>query len=261
MRIITSPLILGAVWLAGCAHQPSPPGVAATAPPAGRVVVGVGVDPFPDIIGRSLPASYDEDFDWPTAPIATSPVERAALAVNPISIKASAVGEIPGPVTWSLVEVWKDLMSCDLTLVACDATRCETDVLLELSHMSVRPGESQTAVVRRFEARGGQLWIELDLDYEAESRDMDCGTPCEPGEERAEGCPPDDCGPIWESHSWQGSAVFARVYDGGIRGWNALTSSRGDDVPQGEANRPLPANPTFEPGGHWIGPRPLYFFE
>jgi len=259
MRTLKLLSLLGWAWLSGCAHGPSSSNLATALPTAS--FVGVGVAPFPDIIGLELPASYDEDFGWPVEPVATSQVERAALAVNANAIKASHVGEVPGAVTWNLVEVWKDPITCDLTLLACDATRCESNVLVELAQIYMLPGESKEAVVRRFETRGRELWIELDLSYHAETRDVDCGTPCEAGDEGGEDCPPDDCGPIWEWESWRGSAVFARVYNGKISGWNALTSSWTDGGSASEANHPLPANPKFEPGGHWIGARPVHFVK
>jgi len=59
MRTLKLLSLLGWAWLSGCAHGPSSSNLATALPTAS--FVGVGVAPFPDIIGLELPASYDED--------------------------------------------------------------------------------------------------------------------------------------------------------------------------------------------------------
>ena len=227
------PIILTLLFLLACAHRPSERGSG----PTSDAAVWSRLD---DLVGERLPATKEDNVDWDAEPIANTRSERAALALG--GTRATALGELRGEVTWTLVEVWKDGIDCDLAVVACGRNHCDASRLVHLAAPSF-PGPSFEAVIDRFELRRGELWVELELDFSSTWRDVDIGT--------------DGEGEItWGEESWSGRAVFVRRFHDVISGWNALTARDDPELSPPAASWPLPINPRYAVGGEWVGEMP-----
>lgn len=227
------PITLTLLFLVACAHRPPERGSGPTSDVAEE-------NRLDDLIGERLPATEQDNVDWDAEPIANTRAERAALALG--GIRATAVGELRGEVMWTLVEVWKDGIDCDLAVVACGRNHCDASHLVHLAAPSF-PGPSFEAVIDRFELRRGELWVELELDFSSTWRDVDIGT--------------DGEGEITSGEeSWSGRAVFVRRFDAVLTGWNALTARDDPHLSPPAASWPLPTNPDYAVGGEWVGEIP-----